>query len=63
MNLVCTYLAHCRALARIAVKNERGAAYVEYALLLVFVAVVCVAAVSYFGGRTNESFLSSGSRL
>src|SRR5438309_457384 len=35
-------------------KKRRGAALVEYALLIAGVALVCAAAVSIFGHKTND---------
>lgn len=43
--------------------DERGASYVEYAFLLVLIAVVCIAAVTFFGNATSASLDSSASRL
>lgn len=43
--------------------TERGASLVEYALLLAFIALVCFAAVGFFGGRLNSKFSSFGSSL
>jgi Flp pilus assembly pilin Flp len=34
-------------------RNERGASLVEYALLVALIAVVCIGAVTYFGGSNN----------
>jgi pilus assembly protein Flp/PilA len=39
--------------------SQRGASLIEYALLVALIAVVCVAAVTTFGGATNKG-LSSG---
>ena len=44
-------------------RSERGASLVEYALLLAFIAVVCIAAVALFGTSVNDSFSRSGSQL
>lgn len=44
-------------------KTERGASLVEYALLVAFIAIVCIAAVAFFGSRVTDSFSRSGSRL
>jgi pilus assembly protein Flp/PilA len=44
-------------------RSEDGASLIEYALLLAFIAVVCVAAVTFFGGEVGDSFSRSGSRL
>ena len=43
--------------------DERGASYVEYAFLLVLIAVVCIAAVTFFGNATSANLDSSASRL
>jgi pilus assembly protein Flp/PilA len=36
--------------------NERGAALVEYALLLALIAVVCIAALTTLGGDASKKF-------
>ncbi len=46
-----------------AVPSEDGASLVDYALLLAFIAVVCIAAVTFFGGEVGDSFSKSGSQL
>lgn len=43
--------------------NERGGGLVEYALLAALIAVVCIAAVGYFGSATSEKFDSVGSAV
>jgi Flp pilus assembly pilin Flp len=48
---------------RIQPRSEDGASLVEYALLLAFIAVVCIAAVAYFGGSVTNSLSRSGSQL
>jgi pilus assembly protein Flp/PilA len=37
-------------------KTERGAALVEYALLLALIAVVCIAALTTLGGDASSKF-------
>ncbi|MFN2606715.1 MAG: Flp family type IVb pilin [Acidimicrobiales bacterium] len=37
-------------------RSERGAALVEYALLLALIAVVCIAALSLLGGNASTKF-------
>ena len=49
--------------ARLNIQNERGAALVEYALLLALIAVVCIAALTTLGGKTSSKFQSIGQRL
>lgn len=44
-------------------RSERGAALVEYALLVALIAVVCIAAITLLGNRTSEKFSSVGSKL
>ncbi len=39
-------------------RNERGAALVEYALLLALIAVVCIAALTLLGGNAKDKFSS-----
>ena len=39
-------------------QEERGASLVEYALLLALIALVCIAAVTSFGGTVNSQFES-----
>ena len=45
------------------VKSERGAALVEYALLLALIAVVCIVAIGAIGTQANDKFESIGSSL
>jgi pilus assembly protein Flp/PilA len=49
--------------ARLNVKSERGAALVEYALLLALIAVVCIIALETLGGKAKSSFESIGGKL
>ena len=44
-------------------RSEDGASLVEYALLVAFIAVVCVAAVAFFGTELTDNFSRSASRL
>lgn len=44
-------------------KTERGAALVEYALLVALIAVVCIGAIVVIGDRANNTFSSVGSKL
>jgi pilus assembly protein Flp/PilA len=44
-------------------RSETGASLVEYALLVGLIAIVCIAAVAFFGSRVTESFSRSGSQL
>jgi pilus assembly protein Flp/PilA len=44
-------------------KTERGAALVEYALLLALIAVVCIVALTTLGGNANSKFSQIGSKI
>ena len=49
--------------ARFSPKDERGASLVEYALLAALIAVVCIAGMSFLGGKANSKFSSVGSSI
>ena len=44
-------------------KTERGAALVEYALLLALIAVVCIAALTALGGDASKKFDDIGNSI
>ena len=43
--------------------TERGAALVEYALLLALIAVVCIVALSVLGGQASQKFTDVGNSI
>jgi pilus assembly protein Flp/PilA len=43
--------------------TERGAALVEYALLLALIAVVCIVALTTLGGKASSKFDTIGNSL
>jgi len=43
--------------------SERGAALVEYALLVALIAVVCIVAIGFLGKKASSNFDSIGSSL
>ena len=43
--------------------SDRGAALVEYALLVALIAVVCILAIDFLGEKSNESFSKTGSAI
>lgn len=45
------------------VKNERGAALVEYALLLALIAVVCILALTTLGHQAADKFSTVGNSI
>ena len=44
-------------------RTEKGAALVEYALLVALIAVVCIAAITILGNSTSNKFSQVGSKL
>ena len=40
-------------------REEEGATAVEYAVMLVLIIVVCVAAIVYIGGQTNNAYTAT----
>ncbi len=44
-------------------KSERGAALVEYALLLALIAVVCIVALQFLGSKSAEKFSKVGNSI
>ncbi len=46
-----------------AVKSEKGQTLVEYALLLVLIAIVVIAMLTGIGGRANNAFSKFNSAL
>ncbi|MDQ3896098.1 MAG: Flp family type IVb pilin [Actinomycetota bacterium] len=44
-------------------RTERGAALVEYALLLALIAVVCIVALTQLGGDASKKFNDIGASI
>ena len=44
-------------------RDEIGASLVEYALLVALIAVVCITAVTFFGGALNNNYSQFGSAV
>jgi pilus assembly protein Flp/PilA len=44
-------------------RTQRGAALVEYALLLALIAVVCIVALTTLGGKGSSKFVTIGNSL
>ena len=49
--------------AFITIREERGASMVEYALLVVLIAIVALVAVQFAGTQVSETFSEIGSSL
>jgi len=43
--------------------TERGAALVEYALLLALIAVACIVALTFLGGQASTKFSNVGNSI
>ena len=43
--------------------SERGAALVEYALLVALIAVVCIGAITFLGQSADSKFSTVGSQI
>lgn len=64
MDIVAHWQRHCVPFLRARFgRSERGAALVEYALLVALIAVVCIAAITILGNRTSDKFSEVGSKL
>jgi Flp pilus assembly pilin Flp len=50
-------------IAKLGIKDERGANLVEYILLLTFIALVVIAVVTALGGKVSQKFSSASSEL
>lgn len=50
-------------LARSRARHERGASLVEYAFLVTFIAMVCIAAVTLLGANNNASATRSANSI
>lgn len=45
------------------VNNEEGAALAEYGILIAFIAIVAIAAVTFFGSQISAKFSQYGNAL
>ena len=66
MDLLSYWQQHCAPYLRVSLPlrgTDRGASLVEYALLVGLIAMVCVAAVSFLGGKTSAGYSAVGSGL
>jgi len=64
MNLIAFWQMQCAPYLRTKLaRSERGAALVEYALLLALIAVVCIVALTLLGGQAAEKFSTVGNSI
>jgi pilus assembly protein Flp/PilA len=64
MDIIGFIQTHCAPYLRAKFgRTERGAALVEYALLLALIAVVCIAALTLLGGQASTKFSKVGASI
>jgi pilus assembly protein Flp/PilA len=64
MDLLAYWQNHCAPYIRARFgKDEEGASLVEYALLVALIAIVCIVAISFLGGRASSKVSNVGSSL
>lgn len=64
MKLVASQNGHVASYIRARFgRTERGAALVEYALLLALIAVVCIVALTTLGQKGSSKFVTIGNSL
>ncbi len=63
IEMIMDIFHYLQARLTVNMKSERGAALVEYALLLALIAVVCIVAIGAIGTKANTKFNSIGSSL
>ena len=64
MDLIAYWHKHCSPYLRARFgQSERGAALVEYALLLALIAVVCIVALTTLGGQAKSKFSTVGTSI
>ena len=52
-------MGRARCIVKRFFQEEEGATAVEYAVMLVLIIVVCVAAIAYIGGQTNNAYTAT----
>jgi pilus assembly protein Flp/PilA len=64
MDIIAYWHKHCAPYLRAVFgRSERGAALVEYALLLALIAVVCIVALTTLGKQAKSKFTSVGDSI
>lgn len=57
------FLDFCREENKIFVNSQKGASFVEYALLVALIAVIVIAGIKILGEKTADKFCESGGIL
>ncbi len=64
MDLIAFWQTQCAPYLRAKLgRSERGAALVEYALLLALIAVVCIVALTVLGNQSSDKFSRIGNSI
>jgi pilus assembly protein Flp/PilA len=64
MDIIAFWHIHCAPYLKAKLgRTERGAALVEYALLLALIAVVCIVALTTLGGQASDKFEDVGNSI
>jgi pilus assembly protein Flp/PilA len=64
MDLMTYWQQHCAPYLRARFgRDEEGASLVEYALLVALIAIVCILAITFLGGKASGKFSNIGSAL
>ncbi len=64
LNIVTYWQKNCAPYLRAVFgRSERGAALVEYALLLALIAVVCIIALTALGNQASDKFSTVGQSI
>ena len=64
MDLIAFWQTQCAPYLKAKLgRSERGAALVEYALLLALIAVVCIVALTTLGGQASDKFEDVGNSI
>jgi pilus assembly protein Flp/PilA len=64
MDIIAYWHKHCTPYLRAVFgRSERGAALVEYALLLALIAVVCIVALTTLGKQAKSKFTDVGDSI
>jgi pilus assembly protein Flp/PilA len=56
-------MKHLRSIARNFIHNEDGAALLEYGMLVLLIAVLCIVAIKAVGGKVSGGFATINAQL
>jgi len=56
-------MKHVKAIARNFIRSEDGAALLEYGMLVLLIAVLCIVAIKALGGKVSTGFATINQQL